>query len=159
MSMLLLVVCAIAIGTQVKIPSGAVSNSELLKPSLLGWQLVYILPVAIVFNDFFLASFWQRTFASKDDRQLLISCILTAIFMFIFLTLVAMTGVIASWAGVLAGDTSDGQNAFFDLLALLPNWVVGFVLVFAIALSCGGKFHSFSFFFFFPLFPFSFFLF
>ena len=50
----LIVIAAISIGVKVDIDPELVESSGLLKPSLLGWQLVYILPVAILTNDFFL---------------------------------------------------------------------------------------------------------
>lgn len=50
----LLVVASIAIGVETKIDTSLIEPSGLLKDSLLGWQLLYILPVAILTNDFFL---------------------------------------------------------------------------------------------------------
>jgi hypothetical protein len=51
----------------------------LTKPTLLGWQLLYILPIAILTNDFFLSNFWIRTFASKTDKDLWIGVSIAAI--------------------------------------------------------------------------------
>ena len=50
----LIVIGAISIGVETKIDTSLIEPSGLLKPSLLGWQLLYILPVAILTNDFFL---------------------------------------------------------------------------------------------------------
>lgn len=52
----LIAIAAIAIGIKVDIDRELIDSSGLLKPSLLGWQLLYILPVAILTNDFFLVS-------------------------------------------------------------------------------------------------------
>ena len=43
----------IAVGVETKIDHSLIDQSGYLKPSLLGWQLIYILPVAILTNDFF----------------------------------------------------------------------------------------------------------
>lgn len=59
----LIVICACAIGTKIEIKPELVHGSGLLAPTRLGWQLLYILPVAIVFNDYFLAV-WRWTGAS-----------------------------------------------------------------------------------------------
>jgi hypothetical protein len=47
----IVIICTVAIGVNVQIQPGAVEESGLLHASKLGWQLVYILPVAIVFNS------------------------------------------------------------------------------------------------------------
>jgi Na+/pantothenate symporter len=45
------IICTVAIGTQAHIEKAAVEASGLLNATKLGWQLLYILPVAIVFNS------------------------------------------------------------------------------------------------------------
>lgn len=50
----LIAIAAIAIGVETKVDTSLVESSGLTQPSLLGWQLLYILPVAILTNDFFL---------------------------------------------------------------------------------------------------------
>jgi hypothetical protein len=54
MVMGLILIATITIGVETKIDTSLIESSGLTKPSLLGWQLVYILPVAILTNDFFL---------------------------------------------------------------------------------------------------------
>ncbi len=54
MVMGLIVIATIAIGVETKIDTSLIEPSCLTKASLLGWQLLYILPVAILTNDFFL---------------------------------------------------------------------------------------------------------
>jgi len=55
MVLLLVFVSIICIGVETKIDTSLIDSSGLTKPSLLGWQLIYILPVAILTNDFFLS--------------------------------------------------------------------------------------------------------
>ncbi|GAW21399.1 hypothetical protein ANO14919_109180 [Xylariales sp. No.14919] len=133
----LIVIAAIAIGVKVDIKPELVESTGLLKPSLIGWQLIYILPVAILTNYFFLANFWLRAFASKTDKDLWIGISIATVFITIVLTLVGVTGLIAAWSGAWPGDPpqEDGSVAFFLLLEQLPNWVVGIVLVMSVALS------------------------
>lgn len=135
MILLLLVVCSIAMGTQIHIDRDLVHNSPLLKDSLLGWQLIYILPVAIATNDFFLSGFWLRTFASRTNKDLFWACFIATIIILVFLVVIGVTGLLAAWSGMLASDGSDAYLSFFYILLELPAWVVGFVLVFIVCLS------------------------
>lgn len=137
---ILLIICAIAIGTQCDIQESLIQQSGLVTPTLISYQLIYIFPIAIVFNDYFLAGFWQRSFASKTDKDLWRACIGASIFLFILLFLIGFTGLIAAWSGVYPGpdDSVDSSVVFFALLNQLPSWIVGFVIVFAIALSCSA---------------------
>lgn len=51
----LIIIATISVGAETDINRDAVEDSGLLDDSLLGWQLLYILPVAIFSNVFFLA--------------------------------------------------------------------------------------------------------
>ena len=134
MVLLLLFVATITIGATTRIDPARIPESGLTQPSLLGWQLVYILPVAILTNDFFLSSFWLRTFASKTDRDLWVGVSMAAGAILVILTLVGVTGLVAVWSAPADAEL-DGAVAFFALLERLPNWVVGLVLIMAISLS------------------------
>lgn len=137
MIVLLIIIATVTIGVKTEIKPELIESSGLLEPNLLGWQLMYIFPIAILTNDFFLSSFWLRTFASKTDRDLWIGISAAMIVILIVLTLVGCTGLIAVWSGAWPGDppSQDGSVAFFLLLERLPNWVVGIVLVMSVALS------------------------
>lgn len=132
----LLILAVITVGVETRIDPELVQSSGLLQPSLLGWQLLYILPVAILTNDFFISGFWMRTFASKTDRDLRIGTSIATVAISVILVLVGVTGLLAAWTGVYPGDPpSDGSIAFFLLLGSLPNWVVGIVVCMTIVLS------------------------
>lgn len=139
MVVLLVLIATITIGVEAKIDRSLIESSGLTKPSLLGWQLLYILPIAILTNDFFLSNFWLRTFASKSDKDLLIGVSAASLTILVILTLVGTTGLIAAWSGAWPGANDeyagDGSIAFFLLLEQLPNWVVGVVLVMVVSLS------------------------
>ncbi|KAK3331075.1 hypothetical protein B0H66DRAFT_598579 [Apodospora peruviana] len=143
----LIIVASIAIGVETKIDTSLIEPSGLTKPTLLGWQLLYILPVAILTNDFFLSSFWLRTFASKTDKDLWIGVSIAAGAIIVIITLVGCTGLIAAWAGLWPGNDPEnpvpGSIAFFVLLEQLPNWVVGIVLIMSVTLSTAA-FDSFQ---------------
>jgi Na+/proline symporter len=144
MVVLLLFIATITIGTTTKIDRSLVASSGLLDPSLIGWQLIYILPICIVTNNFFLSSLWLRTFASRTDRDLRVGVSAATAVLLVILTLVGSTGLIAAWSGAWPGEPpQDGSVAFFMLLAQLPAWVVGIVLVMVVSLSTAA-FDSFQ---------------
>jgi Na+/proline symporter len=130
---------------ETKIDKSLIDSSGLTKPTLLGWQLLYILPVAVLTNDFFLSNFWIRTFASRTDRDLWIGVSIAAVVTLIILTLVGATGLIATWSGAFDPNNpdQDGSIAFFYLLEQLPAWTVGIVLVMVVSLSTAA-FDSFQ---------------
>ena len=99
MVVFLIIIAAITVGVETHIERSAISSSGLLDATLLGWQLVYILPVAILTNDFFISGFWMRTFASKTDRDLRIGVGIATVAIAIILTLVGVTGLLAAWSG------------------------------------------------------------
>jgi hypothetical protein len=136
---LLVIICAVAVGTSARIDTSKIGPSGLTQPSLLGYQLIYILLVGILFSDMFLSGFWMRAFASKTDKDLWIGCGIASICVFVILLLISSTGFIAAWAGVWAPPEYGGL-AFFLLLGALPSWVIGFVIVMVVALSCAGMF-------------------
>lgn len=132
---LLLIICSIAIGTNVSIDTSMIEPSGLTHSSKLGYQLIFIFLVAIITNNMFLSSFWMRAFASKTDKDLWVGVSLATGAIFVILVLVSSTGLIAAWSGLWApGDY--GGLAFFQLVATLPAWVVGFVIIMVCCLSC-----------------------
>ena len=135
---ILIAVCAIAIGTNVDIHRDTIGPSGLTQDTKLGYQLIYILFIGVLFSDMFLSGFWMRAFASKTDRDLWIGVSIASIIVFIILLLVGSTGFIAAWAGVWIPGQYGGL-AFFLLVAKLPAWVVGFTVVMVVALSCAGN--------------------
>ncbi|KAI5287695.1 hypothetical protein KEM54_005813 [Ascosphaera aggregata] len=134
--LLILIIGTITVGTHVHIDRPTLRDSDLLKASLLGWQLIYILPVAVVTNDFFLSQFWMRTFASRTDRDLRVGTSIACVITFIMLILIGCTGLLAAWSGAWPGNPpQEGSMAFFVLLETMPAWVIGIVLVLAVFLS------------------------
>lgn len=132
----LIILGVITVGVETHVDKSLIESSGLLKSSLLGWQLVYILPVAVLTNDFFISGFWMRTFASKTDKDLVIGTSIATVAVTIILTLIGATGLLATWTGAWPGDPAQsGSIAFFLLLEQLPAWVVGIILVMTISLS------------------------
>lgn len=134
---LLIIICAIAIGTSVSVDRTMIGPSGLTQDSELGYQLIYILLVAIITNDMFISGFWMRAFASKTDKDLWLGVGMATVAVFVILMLVASTGLIAAWSGVWTPGEYGGL-AFFLLVAKLPAWVVGFVIIMVCCLSCAG---------------------
>ncbi|KAI9754450.1 MAG: Eukaryotic translation initiation factor eIF-1 [Chaenotheca gracillima] len=140
----LIILGVITVGVETKIDRSLIDSSGLLDASLLGWQLIYILPVAVLTNDFFLSGFWMRTFASRTDRDLMIGVSIATVAVLCILVLIGSTGLLAAWSGAWPGDPpQEGDISFFLLLNQLPSWVVGIVLVMVVALSTSA-FDSFQ---------------
>ena len=140
----LIILAVITVGVETHIDRSLVDSSGLLNSSLLGWQLIYILPVAILTNDFFISGFWMRTFASKTDKDLVLGTSIATVAVTFILGLVGATGLLAAWTGAWPGDPPQGGDiAFFLLLNELPSWVVGIVLVMVVSLSTAA-FDSFQ---------------
>ncbi|TIB95209.1 NPL4-domain-containing protein [Wallemia mellicola] len=141
---LLVIICTIAIGVTVEIDTSMIQQrSELLRGSQLGWQLLYILPVAIVFNNYFLSSYWQRCYAAKTQKDLTIGCTLAAILIFCLTFLVGFSGLIAAWADVYPGPDNVNEESSSTVLFLLinkycPPWISALMLVLSVALSCAA---------------------
>ena len=140
----LIILAVITVGVETKIDTSLIESSGFLDASLLGWQLIYILPVAILTNDFFISGFWMRTFASKTDRDLVLGTSIATVAVTCILTLVGATGLLAAWSGAWPGNPpQDGSIALFLLLGQLPAWVVGITLVMVVSLSTAA-FDSFQ---------------
>ncbi|KAJ4286732.1 hypothetical protein N0V90_012984 [Kalmusia sp. IMI 367209] len=140
----LIILGVITVGVETHIQKPLIEESGYLNASLLGWQLIYILPVAILTNDFFLSGFWMRTFASRTDKDLWIGVSVASVAVCIILTLVGVSGLLAAWSGAYPlGDADEGYLAFFLLLGQLPAWVVGIILVMTVSLSTAA-FDSFQ---------------
>lgn len=131
-----LVVAAITVGAKADVRPELIGPSGLTEPSLLGWQLLYILPVAVLTNDLFLSNFWLRTFASRTDKDLRIGASAASVIILCVLALVGCTGLVAAWSGAWPGSPAQaGSLALFLLLERLPSWVVAIVLVMVVSLS------------------------
>lgn len=140
----LIILAVITIGVEVDIDRALVDSSGLLDPSLLGWQLLYILPVALLTNSFFISGYWMRTFASATDNDLRIGVSIATAAVACILLLVGVTGLLAAWSGAWPGNPPQaGSIALFLLLEQLPAWVVGIVLVMVVCLSTAA-FDSFQ---------------
>lgn len=132
----LIITGVVAVGVETHIDRSLVDASGLLNSTLLGWQLIYVLPVAILTNDFFISGFWMRTFSSRTDKDLIIGTSIATMIVTCILTLVGATGLLAVWTGAWPGDPpQEGSIAFFLLLEKLPAWVIGLVLVMTVSLS------------------------
>lgn len=133
---ILLIIVACAMGSYIHIDKSLIGESGLLKSSTLGWQLIYILVIAIFTNDFFMSGFWLRTFAARSDKDLLIGCSIAAFILVAFVTVIGITGMIAVWAELMpVADQDNSGAAFYIILSQMPSWVMGFVLAFVVVLS------------------------
>ena len=140
----LISLAVITVGVETHTDRNLIASSGLTKASLLGWQLIYILPIAVLTNDFFISGFWMRTFASRTDRDLRIGVSVATAAITCILLLVGVSGLLAAWSGAWPGDPpQDGSIALFLLFEQLPAWVVGIILVMVVSLSTAA-FDSFQ---------------
>ena len=140
----LIILAVITVGVETHVDRRLVESSGLTEASLLGWQLLYILPVAVLTNDFFISGFWMRTFASKTDRDLRIAVSIATVIVACILVFIGVAGLLAAWSGAWPGDPpQEGSIALFLLFESLPAWVVGISLVMVISLSTAA-FDSFQ---------------
>ncbi|CCF52540.1 hypothetical protein NDA11_004391 [Ustilago hordei] len=135
--MIFIVIASIAVGVNLDIDHARVESSGLLKPQRLGGELWYILTAALVFSQMFNQGFWQRVFASKNNKALYLSVAFATIPLFAICFIVGMAGPLAWWSGLFDGPTAedDGSLTFFYIINTLPNWVTGIVIVLAGCLS------------------------
>lgn len=135
--LVLLVVGVIGYATSIHVDPKikAQTSDEMLHANKLGWMLLYILFVAILTNDAFLSGFWLRTFAAKTDKDLFIACSIAAVVCALVCTLAGLPGIYAVWNGTLQIGDDEGYNAFYILCSKMRNWIIGVVLIFAVALS------------------------
>ncbi|SMR46299.1 unnamed protein product [Zymoseptoria tritici ST99CH_3D1] len=143
MVLLFIIIGTISIATTVDIDRSSIPASGYLNANLLGWQLLYILPVAILTNDFFLSQFWMRAFAAKTDKDLWIGVSIAAVAVTCMTTLIGVSGLVAGWSGVLGTPPVPSGIELFTLLNTLPAWVVGVILVMVVTLSTSA-FDSFQ---------------
>ncbi|KAL1925741.1 uncharacterized protein VTP21DRAFT_624 [Calcarisporiella thermophila] len=137
----LVIIGAITAGTSVKVThENIVANPWVTQQTKIGWELLYILPAAVTGANLFHQGFWQRTFASRTDRDLLYAVVIGVTLMLPVLFLVGFTGILAAWAGVFPGPDPEnpvpGYLTFFALFKLLPDWVVAMIVVLAASLMC-----------------------
>lgn len=133
--MILIIVVSCSMGTHINIDRSKIGESGLLKSNKLSGQLIYIFIIAIFTNDLFMSGFWLRTFAAKTNKDLWIGCSIAAFLLTAIVTVVGVTGLIAVWGGFLPVGSDDSGDSFFIILAQMPSWVMGFVLVFIVIIS------------------------
>ncbi|KAJ1996521.1 hypothetical protein GGI04_005746 [Coemansia thaxteri] len=103
----------------------------------MGGELFLILTLAIAFSNFLHQGFWQRTFASRNDRELRWATFFGFWLVFAVAALVGMTGPLAAWAGTWSAESdSPDSSAFFTIIASMSGWASGLTLVLTTSLSC-----------------------
>ncbi|ANZ77755.1 BA75_05176T0 [Komagataella pastoris] len=111
------------------------TQGYLLGANKLGWQLLYILFIAIATCDCFISGFWLRTFAAKTNKDLMIGTGIASIVAMTICTLVGLPGIFGVWTGDVVIGSPEGYLAFFIMVATMGNWMIGLILIFSIVLS------------------------
>ncbi|KAJ1824763.1 hypothetical protein LPJ60_000517 [Coemansia sp. RSA 2675] len=135
--LVLLIVAAVVVGISVRPSKEDIDRVGLVKPTKMGGELFVILTLAIGFSVMYHQGFWQRTFASRNDRDLRWATFFGFWLVFIVAALVGMAGPLAAWAGTWSPDSGiPGSSAFFTLIASMDGWVSGLTVVLSTSLSC-----------------------
>ncbi|KAJ2309446.1 hypothetical protein H4R23_002863 [Coemansia sp. Cherry 401B] len=135
--LVLMVVAVVAVAVSVRPSKADIDRVGLVAPTKMGGELFVILTLAIAFSNMYHQGFWQRTFASRSDRDLRWATGIAFWLVFVVTALVGMAGPLAAWAGTWSADSDvPGSSAFFTIVASLSGWVSGLTLVLTTALSC-----------------------
>ncbi|OMH80952.1 hypothetical protein AX774_g5605 [Zancudomyces culisetae] len=138
-ALVLIIMTSITIAVNIKIPQGAIENVGLLKPTKVGWVTIYVMIIALLSSAMFHQGFWQRAFASKNNRDLRISTYIGGSIVFILFTLVGIFGLLAAWSGTWSADSDIlGYQSYFTLLATMPSWVIAITVVIITCLACSA---------------------
>ncbi|KAI9505038.1 urea transporter, partial [Coemansia spiralis] len=133
----LIIVAVIVVAVNVRPSKEDIERAGLVKPTKMGGELFAILFLAILFSNMYHQGFWQRTFASRNDRDLRWATFFGFWLVFVITALVGMAGPLAAWAGTWSPDSGvPGSSAFFTIIASMDGWVSGLTLVLTTSLSC-----------------------
>lgn len=131
---LLVSLLAVAFGAVViDVPDAgsAFADSGLLGIDRLGVEVALTLVIAVVAANMFHQGYWQRVWAARDIPSLHRGAAIGAGMAVPVILIVGALGIIAAGAGLEVGDP---PIPFFALMASLPDWVVGLVLMLGVSL-------------------------
>ncbi|OQR94486.1 Solute:Sodium Symporter (SSS) Family [Achlya hypogyna] len=129
--LILIIVVCIAMFTSVHIPSGSWAETGVANLTVVGFEAVITLVVAVVSSNLFLTGFWLRTFSAKTPRDLHKSCAFAAIAATPFIVLLGITGMIGK---ILHPDATDSY--FFQILLNMNEaWSIVVLIVIAALVS------------------------
>ncbi|KAJ3281612.1 hypothetical protein HDU76_008885, partial [Blyttiomyces sp. JEL0837] len=133
--MALVLLAAIAFGTQIQIDRDSIPGSAPLQTSEVAWESWWVLTAAVTGANVFHQGYWQRVYSAKSKKDLFLASMFAVVLTFPVFLLIGFTGIIDVWRNV--EGTSD-VTPFFDITSTLPDWMNGVVLVLAIALVCSS---------------------
>ncbi len=128
----LLVAGAVAVFAGVEAPLQAARAGGAWAVGRTGAELFVVLMIAVVAANLFHQGFWQRVWASRDDRVLVRGTVGAGIAIVPMIAILGLGGAVAAGRGALEVPSL----AFFTLLEGLPSWVVVGVVGLAVALVC-----------------------
>ncbi|KAJ3143802.1 hypothetical protein HK101_003067, partial [Irineochytrium annulatum] len=131
----LVVLATIAIATEIHLDPTVIQGSPAFASTEVGWEAIFTLGISVTAANVLHQGYWQRVYSSRSQKDLLYACIFAAALTFPFMFLVGLTGIIDLWRN---DPTSTDINSFFDILAVLPDWTNGVVMVLTAALVCSS---------------------
>jgi len=126
----LLAVVGGVIGTQ-PAPAGAAPSAPASAPWPVGLSVAVTLIIAVTAANLFHQGYWQRVWSARSERELHRGAWLGALTTAAAIALVGGLGMLAAHQGLPLGSP---PVPFFALVQHAPGWVVGPVLVLAVAL-------------------------
>jgi len=127
----LLIACCAALTAALPAPGRAWSGSGLLGVDRGGLEVAVTLVIAVLAANLLHQGYWQRVWAARDPMTLRRAAAVGSVTIVPVVFLVGAMGILAAGAGL---DLGAPPAPVFALLAGLPGWVVGGVLVLGVAL-------------------------
>ncbi|KAI8800337.1 hypothetical protein BJ742DRAFT_841981, partial [Cladochytrium replicatum] len=140
MTVILLVVIYIYVAVTFR-PTELPPLNQTLGPNYLGYAAIAVMPISLAAATVFSEAFWQRVWASADDRSLKNGSIIAAVGISLTCFLFGFGGFLSIWAGIPQSDPY-GTTAFFDLLKAsgdtAPTWIVILVALITVIMNEGS---------------------
>lgn len=127
----LLAVAFGAVVTEIPDAGSAFADSGRLGIDRLGLEVALTLVIAVVAANMFHQGYWQRVWAARDVSSLHRGAAIGGGMAVPVVLIVGSMGIIAAGAGLEVGEP---PVPFFALMASLPDWVVGLVLMLGVSL-------------------------
>lgn len=113
-----------------------------LGPNYWGYSSIAAMPISLAAATVFSEGFWQRVWASADDRALKRGALWASIAVTLVCFLFGFGGFLALWAGYQPSQPDpNGTNSFFTLLTagnvVAPDWVLVVVAAITVTMSEG----------------------
>ncbi|KAK9708961.1 hypothetical protein K7432_009341 [Basidiobolus ranarum] len=133
-SLLFVVIMAIYIAVTFRVPLSSELPPE-IAPNYYGYSSIIVMPISLSCASFYNEGFWQRVWASADDRSLRTGALLAMGMVTVVIFFLGFCGFLAAWAGL---NISNPNTVLFTLLGAggeAPIWITVLVTVLAATMN------------------------